>query len=265
MLLAIGTGQYVSKYNICANIQVHLLNSANLRGKKGVIFDMDGVLVDAMPFHCEAIQAAAKLEANISIDKRDVYLLEGMPGEDMVRELLRHKRYTGKIKDVDGEDSGDLDSLAHRIHEKKKKIFQQINASQPINGAAELVSGISCKKALVSGAAKQEVCSILEKYFRKEAFDVVVSGEDLEEGKPSPDPFQTALRKMGLKESEAIVVENAPLGIKAAINAGIQCILTLNNTPLKLSDFEGLVPQDLILPNTSSAISFLKEHCEKNN
>ena len=223
---------------------------------------MDGVLVDAMPFHCKAIQTAAKQEVNIDVAQRDVYLLEGMPGEDMVKELLRQKRYTGNIEELSNDDSDKLDFLAHRIHERKKKVFQQINASAPINGAREIVSSMRCKKALVSGAAKQEVDSIINKYFEKDAFDVVVSGEDLEEGKPSPDPFQTALIKMGLTESEAIVVENAPLGVKAANNAKLKCIVTLNNTPLKLSDFEGLIAQESIFPNTSSAISFLKEYCQ---
>ncbi len=223
---------------------------------------MDGVLVDAMPFHCKAIQTAAKQEVNIDVAHRDVYLLEGMPGEDMVKELLRQKRYTGNIEELSNDDSDKLDFLAHRIHERKKKVFQQINASAPINGAREIVSIIGCKKALVSGAAKQEVDSIINKYFGKDAFDVVVSGEDLEEGKPNPDPFQTALIKMGLTESEAIVVENAPLGVKAANNAKLKCIVTLNNTPLKLSDFEGLIAQESIFPNTSSAISFLKEYCQ---
>lgn len=230
--------------------------------KKGIIFDMDGVLVDAMPFHCKAIQTAAKQEVNIDVAQRDVYLLEGMPGEDMVKELLRQKRYTGNIEELSNDDSDKLSFLAHRIHERKKKVFQQINASAPINGAREVVSNIGCKKALVSGAAKQEVDSIIDKYFGKGAFDVVVSGEDLEEGKPSPDPFRTALTKMGLTESDAIVVENAPLGVKAANKAKLKCIVTLNNTPLKLSDFEGLIAQESIFSNTSSAISFLKEYCQ---
>jgi beta-phosphoglucomutase len=230
--------------------------------KKGIIFDMDGVLVDAMPFHCKGIQTAAKQEVNIDIKERDIFLLEGMPGEDMVKELLKHKRYTGNIEELSVDDPDKLEAIAHRIHERKKKIFQQINASTPINGAKELVSSLRCKKALVSGAAKQEVDSIINKYFGKDAFDIVVSGEDLEEGKPSPDPFRTALTKMALTESEAIVVENAPLGVKAANNAGIRCIVTLNNTPLKISDFEGLIAHESIFPDTSSASSFLKEYCE---
>jgi beta-phosphoglucomutase len=233
------------------------------RKKRGIIFDMDGVLVDAMSFHCEAIKTAAKQEVDINVEQRDVYLLEGMPGEDMVKELLRHKRYTGNIEEVtDNDNSEKLDSIAHRIHERKKTIFKQINASAPINGAKELVSSLTCKKALVSGAARQEVHSIISNYFGKDAFDVIVTGEDLEEGKPSPDPFRTALMKMGLTETEAIVVENAPLGVKAANNAGLRCIVALNNTPLKLSDFDGLIARESIFPNTISASSFLKEHCQ---
>jgi HAD superfamily hydrolase (TIGR01509 family) len=221
--------------------------------KRGIIFDMDGVLVDAMPFHCEAIKTAARQEVDVDVEQRDVYLLEGMPGEDMVKQLLREKRYTGNIEEVSDDDNSEkLDSIAHRIHERKKRIFEQINASAPINGA----------KALVSGAAKQEVHSIINKYFGKDAFDVIVTGEDLEEGKPSPDPFRTAIMKMGLRETEAIVVENAPLGVKAANNAGIRCIVTLNNTPLRISDFDGLIAHESIFPNTTSASSFLKEHCQ---
>ena len=230
--------------------------------KRGIIFDMDGVLVDAMPFHCEAIKTAAKQEVDIDVEQRDVYLLEGMPGEDMVKELLKHKRYTGNIDAVSYDNSEKLDSIANQIHERKKTIFEQINASAPIPNAKELVSSLRCKKALVSGAAKQEVHSIINKYFGKDAFDVIVTGEDLEEGKPSPDPFRTALIKMGLTETEAIVVENAPLGVKAANNAGIRCIVTLNNTPLKISDFDGLIAHESIFQDTSSAGSFLKEYCQ---
>ena len=224
-----------------------------MKRKKGIIFDMDGVLVDAMPFHCKAIQTAAKNEVNIKIDQRDVYLLEGMPGEDMVRQLLRERRYQGQIENVSSSNSANMDSIAERIHKRKKEIFQE----------RELVSSVDCKKALVSGAAEQEVHSIIQKYFEKQAFEVVVSGEDLEQGKPSPDPFMTALTRMGLSHSEAIVVVNAPLGVKAANNAGIKCIVTLNNTPLKISDFDGLIQEESIFADTYSAMPFLKGYCEE--
>src|SRR5918911_3429348 len=116
-----------------------------MKTKRGIIFDMDGVLVDAMPFHCKAIQMAAKQEANVDVDQRDVYLLEGMPGEDMVKEVLRRKGYSDNKKEYHNNDDSvddNLRSLAHKIHERKKKIFEQINVSSPIAGAKELISTI---------------------------------------------------------------------------------------------------------------------------
>jgi beta-phosphoglucomutase-like phosphatase (HAD superfamily) len=93
------------------------MNSNNIERIKGIIFDMDGVLVDAMPFHCEDIKIAAKQEANIDVEQRDVYLLEGMHREGMVKELLRLIVYTDhKEKTVVDDDK--LNSVAHKIHER---------------------------------------------------------------------------------------------------------------------------------------------------
>jgi len=94
----------------------------------------------------------------------------------------------------------------------------------------------------------------------------VIAGDDIEEGKPHPSPFQTALQRMDLKPSEVIVVENAPLGVGAAIRAGIEYIVTLNNTPLDISsDFKGTISfedeKNKIFKDTKSASSFLKEWC----
>jgi len=222
---------------------------------------MDGVLVDAMPYHCEAIQIAAKQVANIDVEKRDVYLLEGMPGEDMIKKVLELEGF--KANRVEYEDDEKLRLLAHSIHERKKRIFKEINASKPIQGAKEMVLSIRCKKAVVSGASREEVTSAIDKYFGRDAFDVIISGEDIEEGKPSPFPFLTALHKLELTESSALVVENAPLGVQAAKEAGIRCIVTLNNTPLKISDFDGLISDETTFPDTKSAGSFLKEYCNE--
>src|ERR671916_584476 len=202
---------------------------------KGIIFDMDGVLIDAMPFHAEAMRMAINEETGYTIDKKIVYLLEGMPGPGLVKE-----------------------------------IFKQIQKSQAIEGAKELVEDLrycNCLKAVVSGASKKEIEAILDENIGLKNFNVVIAGDDIEEGKPHPSPFQTALRRMDLKPSEAIVVENAPLGVEAAIRAGIEYIVTLNNTPLSFpSDFKGTISiadkeRNKIFKDTKSASSFLKEWC----
>jgi beta-phosphoglucomutase len=98
----------------------------------------------------------------------------------------------------------------------------------------------------------------------------VISGDDLKkgQGKPDPAPFQMALQRMNLTPSEAIVVENSPLGIEAANKAGIPYIVTLNNTPLEISsDFGSLLEGDKlnngIFKDTKGASNFLKDWCCK--
>ena len=227
---------------------------------KGIIFDMDGVLIDAMPFHAEAMRIAINEETGHNIDKKIVYLLEGMPGPELIKEIFKRDNISNK--------GGD--DLAEKISKRKKELFKQIQKSQAIEGAKELIEDLrycNCLKALVSGASKKEIETILDENIGPKSFDVVIAGDDIEEGKPHPSPFQTALQRMNLKPSEAIVVENAPLGVEAAIRAGIEYIVTLNNTPLDISsDFKGITSfvdreKDKIFKDTKSASNFLKRWC----
>lgn len=229
--------------------------------KKGIIFDMDGVLIDSMPFHAEAMRIAIKEETNHDIDKKIIYLLEGMPGAELVKELFKREKID---KNID-------DSFPVRISKRKKEIFKEIQNSKSIEGARELVNDLrscGCLKAVVSGSSKQEIEVILDKNIGSKNFDMIITGDELGvEGKPDPKPFKTALQKMNLKPSEAIVVENSPLGIEAAKQASLRYIVTLNNTPLDISsDFKGLISGDNnnnVFKDTKSASSFLKDWCCK--
>ncbi|MGE3397712.1 MAG: HAD family hydrolase [Candidatus Nitrosocosmicus sp.] len=219
------------------------------------MFDMDGVLLNAMPFHADAFQIAFRELAGLDIDKRDVYLLEGMPGPDLIKEILKRNSSS----------SFSNENFIKKISERKKELFKKNENSKPFEGVRELLSslkGTNCIKAVVSGASENEVKSLLKKNHLLESFDLVISGENLEEGKPSPEPFVTALRKLDLNTDEALVVENSPLGVKAAVNAGIRFIITLNNSPLNLEDFQNL-PKDMrnldkiVFKDTKSAADFL--------
>ena len=227
---------------------------------KAIIFDVDGVLIDAMPFHAEAMKIAIMEETKREIDKKIIYILEGMPGTKLVREIFK----TEIKESID-------DTRAEKISKRKKEIFREIQKSKVIEGAKELIDDLttcSCLKAVVSGSTKKELETILYENIGSSKFDVVIAGDDIEEGKPDPSPFQIALERMNLKPSEAIVVENSPLGVEAAINAGIKFIVTLNNTPLDIySDFKGLISagnnkeNNTVFKDTKSASKFLKEWC----
>jgi beta-phosphoglucomutase len=231
--------------------------------KKGIIFDMDGVLIDSMPFHAEAMRIAIKEETNHNIEKKIIYLLEGMSGTKLVKEIFKREKID---KNID-------DTMAERISKRKKEIFKEIQQSKPIEGVRELVNDLKsccCLMAVVSGSAKQEMEAILEEKIGSKNFDLIITGDEFGEGqgKPDPAPFQTALQRMGLKPSEAVVVENSPLGVEAANKACINCIVMLNNTPLDISsDFKGLITptedeeNSRIFKDTKHAANFLKNWC----
>ena len=231
--------------------------------KKGIIFDMDGVLVDAMPFHAEAMSRAIKEITKHEINKKNIFLLEGMPSSDLVKEIFKREHINKKI-DVD-------DDRANQIGSRKEQIFKQIQNAKGIDGAKELLEdltsncGKSCIKAVVSGASREEVEAILDKNIGAKYFDLIITGDDLEKGKPNPAPFMIALNKMNLSASQVIVVENSPLGVEAANKAGLECIITLNNTPLDIhNDFKEVMssdPKKFTFKDTKSASKFLKNWC----
>jgi beta-phosphoglucomutase len=207
---------------------------------QAVIFDLDGVLVNSMPTHFRAWKRAFVETAGLEITEREIYLLEGMRGIELVKKILEQR---AKFPD---------NSLARRIHDNKSGIFKSIRSAEPFEGVDEMIDNLKCVKAVVSGSARDDVETMLEEAFGKGRFNIIITADDIKKGKPDPQAFQEALKRMKMAPKDAVVVENAPLGVKAANNAGIPCYVVLNNTPLMRSDFDGIIPQDRVFEKTSS-------------
>jgi beta-phosphoglucomutase len=204
---------------------------------KVIIFDLDGVLVNSMPTHFKAWKAAFAEIAGLDVAERDVYLLEGMRGMELVEKIFEQKDFSDH-------------SLVRKVHDEKSQIFKSIRSSEPFEGVREMIDDIKCAKAVVSGSTKKDVETILEEAFGRSKFDAIITADDIKKGKPDPSAFLEALKQTKASPKDAVVVENAPLGAKAAKNAGIACYVALNNTPLGKSDFEGIVHQERIFEKT---------------
>ena len=202
-----------------------------------MIFDLDGVLVNSMPTHFQAWKAAFAKITGVEIVERDIYLLEGMRGMELVEKIFEQKNFSNR-------------SLARRVHDEKARIFKGIRSSEPFEGVREMIDCIGCAKAVVSGSTRNDVETILEEAFGKDRFNATITADDVEKGKPDPSAFLEALRRMKVEPRNALVVENAPLGVRAANSAGIACHVVLNNTPLARPDFKGIIPEERIFEKT---------------
>jgi HAD superfamily hydrolase (TIGR01509 family) len=215
---------------------------------KGVIFDLDGVLVDSMPDHYKAWKMAFEEVTDIEVDKKMIYLLEGMRGIDLVKKIFEQKNY-------------DNYSIAQKVNEQKNIIFNDIITPRAFDGVKELIEHLKCTKAVVSGSAKKDVEVLIDRTLGKNNFDVIITADDIDRGKPDPIAFIAALNRMKIDTAEAIVVENAPLGVEAANKAGLQCILVLNNTPLQIKDFNSMIDYERIFEETKYATKLLETWC----
>jgi beta-phosphoglucomutase len=215
---------------------------------KGAIFDLDGVLVNSMPYHVQAWMQAFRQATGIELDRRTFYVLEGMRGTELVEKVFRER--------------GAPVSLVEEVIREKDAIFKSMPSPPAFGGVKEMISSLRCAKAVVSGSSRHDVESVLDAAIGKDLFDVLITADDVKKGKPDPLAFQAALERMGIAPKDAVVAENAPFGVRAANNAGIPCYVVLNNTLLTRQDFAGLIPEERILEKTSSLRGVLEQMCK---
>jgi beta-phosphoglucomutase-like phosphatase (HAD superfamily) len=194
---------------------------------KSVIFDMDGVLIDSMPYHVKAWDLAFK-NHDLIIDSEIIYKLEGSDYKQTIEFIFNKMNRTPSINEI------------NTLGREQDKIFNRIVNIEPFDGVDVLLKKLKqiCSLAVVSGSNTKNVERVINDNF-KDIFDVVITGNDTIRSKPDPSPYLKALDELKISEKEAIVVENAPLGIKSAKNANLFCIglqTYLNRDFLKEAD-----------------------------
>jgi len=207
---------------------------------KAVIFDMDGVLTDSMPYHAQAMEKVFN-ELGIMIDVQDIYEREGEKTVDVVDFLL--EKGTGDISKYD----------RNSIVEDYIAEFGVIAEIRVFEGMKECLQALKKKflLAVVSGSDKPIVYDIMEKKFPG-VFDVIVTGDDVKRGKPAPEPYLKAVAMLKICKDECFVVENAPMGVDSAIGAGLRCVAV----PTYLAP-EKLSRADLLIHDHRQLVDYL--------
>ena len=191
---------------------------------RAVLFDMDGVLFDSMPYHADA-WSKVMTDAGFSFSREDVYMNEGRTGADTIN--------TASIAQF-GKPA--TTELIEKLCKEKCKIFDAYPPTPRMQGAVELVEKVKASglvPMIVTGSGTPTLLDRIQSNFPG-LFNEnhIISSFNVKRGKPYPDPYLLALERGGLKPNEAIVVENAPLGVQAGVAAGLFTIAA-NTGPLK--------------------------------
>jgi beta-phosphoglucomutase len=195
---------------------------------RGVLFDLDGVIADTLHYHYLAWQHMFEKRGG-SVSEHTVLLHEGRASREILPTLMEESNV--QIPEQEW----------HGFIEEKRAYFRSIVQVGYYADAFETIAALKkrgFKVALVTACALQNMQHALGREQQRH-FDFIITGDEVSRAKPHPDPYLTAARRLGLKAEECVAVENAPLGIEAAKNAGMYCIAietTLGRGYLKLAD-----------------------------
>jgi HAD superfamily hydrolase (TIGR01509 family) len=181
---------------------------------RGILFDMDGVLVDSEEFICEAAMKMFS-ELCIWVEPEDFKPFVGT-GES---------RYLGGVAEKYGYNL-DIELAKFRTYtiygELVKGKLKTLNGVKPF---VNLCRGKGIKMAVASSADRMKVdINLKEMGFNDNTFDAIVTGSEVTNKKPDPEIFIKAASKLGLKPEECLVVEDAITGIQAGKAAGCKCL-----------------------------------------
>lgn len=213
---------YQKKCNFASHksIGIHKMSQKKI---KAVLFDMDGVLFDSMPYHAEAWHHVMKAHG-LSLTREEAYMHEGRTGASTINIVFQRELGREATQEE-----------IENIYKEKSALFNSYSEAERMPGAWELlqkVKNAGLTPMVVTGSGQLSLLDRLEHNFPGMfCKELMVTAFDVKYGKPNPEPYLMALRKGGLKADEAIVVENAPLGVEAGHKAGILTI-AVNTGPL---------------------------------
>lgn len=191
---------------------------------KAVLFDMDGVLFNSMPYHADAWHKTMA-HHGFNLSREEAYLHEGRTGAATINIVCQRERgYKATEEEI------------KQIYAEKSEEFNKHPEPERMPGAWEVLSQIKQDglfSMVVTGSGQHSLLNRLNTNF-PDTFqpELMVTAFDVKHGKPHPEPYLMALQKGSLKPNEAIVIENAPLGVKAGHAAGIFTI-AVNTGPLE--------------------------------
>lgn len=194
---------------------------------KAVIFDMDGVLIDAKDWHYESLNRALGLFGFDISRHEHLVTYDGLPTRQKL-EMLTLER-------------GLPSSLHKLINDLKQKYTMEIVHTQCRPAfhhqyAINKLKNSSFSLAVCSNSIRQTVDKMLERAGILESMDLTLSNEDVSKAKPDPEIYSKAIHLLGLTPPECLIVEDNQNGVRAAMSAGAHVLVVQSTTDVNFSN-----------------------------
>lgn len=200
------------------------------------IFDMDGLLVDSEPLYFQAeSEVARRYGKDFTIE-----VMEKMMGQKAIRSMEIMRETLG-IHGTPDEILAFRDALYRDLLKKGVK---------PMKGAFALLDWLESeghRKAVATSSRAEFKDIIFDRLGLHDRFELVITGDQVSAGKPSPEIYRLALRRLGLHPTACVVLEDSAVGLKAAKGAGCFCIAV----PNRFTRNQDFSEADLVVPDLS--------------
>lgn len=201
--------------------------------KKLVIFDLDGVLVDACDWHRDALNEALLEVSNTSIEEKEhVSTFNGIPTRKKLEILIDQKR----VKE------SELERIYDLKQEKTIQIIQQ--KAQKRKEKIELITELKRRGFVVAcftNSIRETANLMLSKTGVLDLFELVVTNQDVSNPKPDPEGYVKVMKHFRASKEETCIIEDSPKGIEAAEQSGAQVIVVKNPDDVNLSLIERIL------------------------
>lgn len=186
-----------------------------LCSRKAFLFDFDGVITDSEPYVFEVLKQMIKDNFGIELPYSDINMTIGCSDRKVAEYIATEYHIDYSVE------------LSEKLKKNYPDYYFEYEDIKPFPYLRELLSILKArgrKVAIVSSTDRAHLEAALSRMGLSGFIDTIISGSDVQNKKPSPEPYLKGLEALCVDKQDAVVIEDSPTGIQSAVNAGIDCI-----------------------------------------